>query len=225
MAKRQRKKEEDFSWLDSSGQRGRKEVDRTAIAGTIEGKAADFIDNVIQHAIKYKLVNSGALTSPEGYRTDLTTKKGLTTLEIYMIFYGLFQDRGVKGFPKSNGRNNPDAEKNAPDSPYQFKHGKMSEEGLENIKQLISSGRAKVTSKIIGNTPKVGFETKAIEETGDPLEKEAKTLAFFIKKFGIKTRPFFKDAFEEVFGPLDYEIVEAAKKEFVAKLQFLNNQK
>lgn len=214
MAKR-KKKEEDFSWLDDTGSSDYTPVDRQAISGTIEGKAADLIQKVVDNAIRYKLVGEGTLTSEKGYQTKVTKSNDLTTLEIFMIFYGLFQDRGVKGFK---------SDKNAPNSPYQFKYGKMSEDGIANIKKSITQGRMKFSSKMVRKYSKIGLETKAKEETGDPIEKEAQRMAYLIKAFGIKTRPFFKEAFEDVFGPLQYDIMKAAKKQFIARLQFLNNQ-
>lgn len=209
---------ENFEWLDETGSSSYREVDLKAIEGTIEGMAAAFIDKAVQNAIKYNLINSGTLTSEEdgkGYRTEITNENGLTTLEVFIVFYGLFQDKGVKGFKKQD---------NAPDSPYKFRHGKMSEEGLRNLRIMISEGRAKVADTTKTKYGKEGFENKAKEETGDPLDREARTLAYFIKAYGIKTRPFFTEAFNEVFGGLEMELQQGVKNEIVAKLKRLNNQ-
>lgn len=209
--------ETDLDWLDSTGDRGYKKTDREAIKNSVVGKAAALIELSIKKAIDYKLVNSGTLTSNDGYKFDAENKNGITNVDIFIIFYGLFQDRGVQGFLKQD---------NAPDSPYKFKHGKISDEGLENIKDLIKSGRAKIRDESKTKYGKIGLETKAMEETGDPIEREARTLAYFIKAYGIKTRPFFGDAYRETFGnEFNYELWEAVKKQWVAQLKKLNNQK
>lgn len=210
--------DENFEWLDETGKPGYKKVDLDAIAGTIEGKAAQFIKKAVDNAVKYKLVNTGDLTSEEdgrGYRYEISKENGLTTLEVFIVFYGLFQDKGVQGFKKQD---------NAPDSPYKFRHGKMSKEGLLNLRLMISEGRAKVMSKTVGPYKREGFETKAKAETGDPLDREARTLAYFIKAYGIKTRPFFTEAFNEVFGGFEMDLQEGVKREIIARLKSLNNQ-
>lgn len=214
---------ENLDWLDQEGKDGYTKVDRQAIAGTIEAKAADFIDRVIAKATEYKLVNRGTLTSEEGYKTSLDTEGDMTTLEIFMIFYGLFQDRGVKGFLKQD---------NAPDSPYSFKSAKFSKEGIKNLQTMLQEGKAKISGKTAAKYTKIGLETKADDfakknpEAEEPFLKEAKQMAYFITAYGIKTRPFFKEAYEETFGqPMDYEMIEAAKRQWIATLKFLNKQK
>jgi hypothetical protein len=215
-------KKNDFSWLKSIGGDGYEKIDESAIKNEADRLVAKFMKEVQKEAKRFKLKGTGALTSEEGYRIEKTSKGGLTTIEIYMIYYGLFQDRGVKGFPT----NNPVAEKNAPDSPYQFKHGKMGEDGLESIKNMILRGRAKIKKvkkyKKIKSEKK--YEADANLKSKDPVEQQAKQIAYMIKKHGIKTKPFFKNAFEKSFGKLDYALVKASQQEYITKLQIKNKQ-
>lgn len=208
-------KKDEVQWLNSLGQDGYKKVDENAIDDVMTKRVAVFLSTAQQLAIDYDLIGDGNLTSSKGYKTKTQTKGGLTTIEIYLIYYGLFQDRGVQGYQ---------AKYNAPKSPYKFRHKYMSEDGLQSIKNMITKGRAKIRN--VEKYEKVGFErkTEKIKETKDTLTKQAEDIAANIKKYGIKTKPFFRKAFEKVFGKLDYEMVEAVKKQIITRLQMKNKQ-
>ena len=65
-------------------------------------------------------------------------------LTITMLDYYDFVNEGVRGVKNSN---------NAPNSPYKFKHYRMSPEGRASIKEYILKGKAKVSNKqVMGKT-------------------------------------------------------------------------
>jgi hypothetical protein len=136
-----------------------------------------FLDILSNKIDKYKpaLISSGNLQT-KGRLQIVDDKR----VDIYLPYYYDYVNKGVKGVQ---------SQKNAPNSPYSFKHYGMSADGRKNIKDLIRRGKAMVQIK---QAP-VGREKR-----GKSLEdQKVDTLIYNIKKYGIKRRPYFDEALAE----------------------------
>lgn len=198
-------KKDTFEWLDNTGSNEYKRNDENAFRDNIEKKIERYLKQVQKAARKYKLIDKGNLVSEKGYRVERTDIDKITMLQIFMINYGLYQDKGVQGVKDSS---------NAPNSPYKFKTLGMPESAIESLSKSIKSGKKKVRNV---QYEKVGLETKASDSEGDVMS-QARSMAYMIKSYGIKTKPFFTEVFEKNFGKLTESDKEALKKSLVATL-------
>lgn len=154
-----------------------------------------FLDILSDKIDKYKpnLVNSGNLQT-KGRLQIVDDKR----VDIYLPYYYDYVNKGVKGVQ---------SQKNAPNSPYSFKHYGMSADGRKNIKDLISRGKAMVQIK---QAP-VGREKR-----GKSLEdQKVDTLIYNIKKYGIKKRPYFDEAVAEAKVEIKNTILQGYKGEII----------
>ena len=182
-----------LDYLDQLGEglEGLEEVQGNALekAGQI------FLDILSDKIDKYKpnLVNSGNLQT-KGRLQIVDDKR----VDIYLPYYYDYVNKGVKGVQ---------SQKNAPNSPYSFKHYGMSEDGRKNIKDLIRRGKAMVQIK---QAP-VGREKR-----GKSLEdQKVDTLIYNIKKYGIKKRPYFDEAVAEAKVEISRTILQGYKGEII----------
>ena len=196
---------DNFQWLDSTGSSEYNITDNQAYADATMKKISKFLIDVQKAARKYNLIGKGNLVSQKGYRVNRTDQDNITIIEIFMINYGMFQNKGVKGV---------DSISNAPNSPYQFKTYGMPKSAIDGIAASIRSGK-RMTRNV--KSKKVGLEKKSKSET-DSVMSEAKRIAYMIKKYGIKTKPFFTEAFEKSFGKLTNDEIVAFKKQLVATI-------
>ena len=133
-------------------------------------------------------------------------------LTITMLDYYDFVNEGVKGWGSS---------KNAPNSPYKFKHYRMSPEGRASIKEYILKGKAKVSNKQVMGKTVIGLERKNIKQAKKKslIDQQVDTLIYNIKKYGIKQTDYFTDAFEKVFANWEQDMAEAFGEDVKLALQ------
>jgi hypothetical protein len=158
-----------------------------------------FLDVLVKKVEKYKLVNTG----------DLTTKAkieeiGKNQVDVKLPYYYDFINKGVRG-AKS---------KQPASSPYSFKDSfSMSEEGRKNIKSLIDNGKAKL--RVVKPGKEVGLEKKRRSVADIQLD----TLIFRIKSYGIKRRPYFDEALKESKQKIIDIVGEAYGKEITISIK------
>jgi hypothetical protein len=198
-----------FEWLDNTGSDKYQEVESKGLENALQKQARRFLLKVAQNIKKYKVIGSGALLNESNMQTKYTEDRFIKTLEIFMLYYGSFQDRGVKGWGSS---------KNAPDSPYQFRTKGMDEQGRASIKKMITSGKKKVRN---AGPQRVGLESKSMAKKS-AIDIQVDQAVWNIKKYGIKKKPFFTEAFTEVFGEFDDDTLQEVGKYFVATLKKSN---
>lgn len=199
-------KDNEFDFLSGTGKETTLD-DQNAVTSVLQKKVKQFLVDVQKNARKYKLIGGGKLTSTSGYNVEVTKQGPLTTAEFYMIYYGFFQNYGVKGWGDQT---------NAPTSPYSFKTKGMDEAGRNGIRKMITSGRKKTKNV---KYKKVGLERKNKDgKTTNPIDTAVNQAVWNIKKYGIKTKPFYTEAWRKNFGKFDNEIFTAMKKVIVAEL-------
>ncbi len=132
-----------------------------------------------------------------------------TTLQIRMLDYYDFPNKGVKGVRSS---------RNAPHSPYKYKNYGMSADGRKSIKNYIRSGRAKISSTSGDKARGIGLERKGVSL----LDVQTNTLVYLIKAFGIKTTKYFDKAFDKVFKDFELVVAEAVGRDIVVTLDRIN---
>ena len=158
-----------------------------------------FLDVLVKKVEKYKLVNTG----------DLTTKAkieeiGKNQVDVKLPYYYDFINKGVRG-AKS---------KQPASSPYSFKDSfSMSPEGRKNIKSLIDNGKAKL--RVVKPGKEVGLEKKRRSVADIQLD----TLIFRIKSYGIKRRPYFDEALKESKQKIIDIVGEAYGKEITLSIK------
>ena len=151
---------------------------------------------------------TGALADSINPIVDSDGKK----LTITMLDYYDFVNEGVRGVKNSN---------NAPNSPYKFKHYRMSPEGRASIKEYILKGKAKVSNKQVMGKTVIGLERKNIKQTKKKslIDQQVDTLIYNIKKYGIKQTDYFTDAFEKVFANWEQDMADAFGEDVKLALQ------
>lgn len=137
---------------------------------------------------------------------DLISKASIDTFEnkrvINLLNYYDYVNKGVKGWGD---------ERNAPNSPYSFSNPPKTNSGgkfRENITRYIQSAKGK--SKITQSYSAYGISERKFKKisTKTPLEKAVDRAMYMIRKYGIKTNPYFDNAYEKVFTDLDVIISE-----------------
>jgi hypothetical protein len=102
----------------------------------------------------------------------------------------------------------------------------MSSEGRASLKRYILSGKAKIRSvqndKALGKGgEKIGV---AFSSKKTLIDKQVDTLAYLIKRFGIKKTNYFTDAFNKTFKSFEVDMVEAAGRDIVITFNRLNKR-
>jgi hypothetical protein len=191
-----------------SGTGESKDKFQTFVATTLlEEYAKDFI-TMLRENIKSKgVVNSGDLESNIRYEIDENGSK----MTISMLDYFDFPNIGVRGVKDS---------KNAPDSPYQFKNYGMNDEGRARIREMITSGKAKVRDTSKTRRP-IGLEKKR----KSLVDMQTDTLIYMIKKYGIKRTSYFDDAFNTVFFAFKDEMAQAYGEDFLISIELMTKKK
>jgi hypothetical protein len=102
----------------------------------------------------------------------------------------------------------------------------MSSEGRASLKRYILSGKAKVASVQNDKALGIGGEKKGVAFSNKTLiDKQVDTLAYLIKRFGIKKTNYFTDAFNKTFQTFEVDMVEAAGRDIVITFNRLNKRK
>ncbi|MFN9116260.1 MAG: hypothetical protein ACK5XN_39965 [Bacteroidota bacterium] len=148
-----------------------------------------------------QVVDSGDLTSKLSYQLV-----GNNTLQVVLPDYYDYPNKGVKGVKFS---------RNAPNSPYQFKHYRMSDEGRAKIRASIARGKMKL--RIVRNDKALGIGTE--RKRLSAAESTENTLIYMIKKYGIKATKYFDDAVKDVFKDFDIVMGEAIGADLVLNLE------
>jgi hypothetical protein len=186
-----------------------------AVNSVLEQYGAELLKNISKFGNNKGVVGSGDLLS--NIIPEIVEQNGVTTFTLRMLDYFDYPNEGVKGV---------DSSKNAPRSPYQYKNYGMSDEGRASLKRYILSGKAKITSvmndKALGKGgEKIGVRfanKKSLEE------KQVETLAYLIKRFGIKTTNYFTDAFNKTFETFEVSIAEAVGTDILITFERINKR-
>jgi hypothetical protein len=185
------------------------------VAGVLEQYGAELLTNISYFANNKGVVGSGDLL--ESMTQEVTSENGVDTFRLRMLDYYDYPNEGVKGVNSSS---------NAPGSPYQYRNYGMSSEGRASLKKYILSGKAKITSvrndKALGKGGEkigVAFSNKTL------IDQQVDTLAYLIKRFGIKKTNYFTDAFNKTFKTFEVDMVEAAGRDIVITFNRLNKRK
>jgi hypothetical protein len=191
-------------------------VEFGVVAGMLEQYGAELLTNISYFGNNKGVVGSGDLLS--SMVPEITEDNGVTTFRLRMLDYYDYPNEGVKGVNSSS---------NAPGSPYQYRNYGMSSEGRASLKKYILSGKAKITSvkndKALGKGgEKIGV---AFSNKKALIDQQVDTLAYLIKRFGIKKTNYFTDAFNKTFKSFEVDMVEAAGRDIVITFNRLNNRK
>jgi hypothetical protein len=193
---------EGLKWLQGTGSSGFAQAN---IKSGLQELAGKLLVNISKYAKERGVIDSGKLISGNNFKTTITETDTKTELDIFMLYYADFVNKGVKGVRSS---------KNAPNSPYKFKNYGMSDDGRKSIMESIKRGRMIVRDV---KYKKVGLETKR-KEKKTKIERETDQAIYMIKRFGIKQTNYLDDAFAETFKDVDATLLDALGNEIFIKL-------
>ena len=173
-------------------------LDMKGIDSVLAKYAEDFKDNLIVSINSKKINASGEME--KNITFDIVDEEGMKVMNIYVVDYAKFVDKGVKGVRSS---------KNAPNSPYKFKNYGMSASGRASIKNYILSGKAKVTATDVKRYGAVKQEKKNVSL----IDQQTEQLIYMIKRYGIKTTNFLSGTIDKTFGTLAQDIANEIGRE------------
>jgi hypothetical protein len=180
------------------------------VAQTLLGQYGQDFKILLEAYIKSRKVSATGALADNIYPTVSDDGNKLT---IEMLDYFDFPNEGVKGWGSS---------KNAPNSPYTYRRkAKTNSNGQfqASIKRYILDGKAKVSNV----KEPVGLEKRNKKKS--LLDRQADTLIYLIKRYGIKTTEYFNDAFEETFKDIDVVMGEALGIDIEMNIQSVSNKK
>lgn len=185
------------------------------VSGVLEQYSALLQTNIAKYADDRKVVGSGDLL--KSMAGEIERSPGVEIFRLRMLGYYDYPNQGVKGV---------DSSRNAPSSPYQYRHYRMSPEGYDSLKRYISSGKAKISSVRKDVALGIGLEKKGLRSGNkkSPLDKQAETLGYMIKKFGIKATNYFNLAFEETFKDFEVVMSEAVGEDIVLTFESIKKK-
>jgi hypothetical protein len=203
-------------FLSSGGDFGGTDiVEFGVVANLLEQYGAELLTNISYFGNNKGVVGSGDLLS--SMVPELTEENGIDIFRLRMLDYYDYPNEGVKGVASSS---------NAPSSPYQYRNYGVPASMKDSLKKYILSGKAKITSvrndKALGKGGEkigVAFDNKTL------IDKQVDTLAYLIKRFGIKKTNYFTDAFNKTFKTFEVDMVEAAGRDIVITFNRLNKRK
>ena len=183
-------------------------VDFGEVTTALQKIAADFATRIEQNINTYKLIASGDLAK----KIIIETSDDGKTVNIIMQDYYDYVNQGVKGVTSS---------RNAPNSPYQYKHYRMNAEGRASIKQYISSGRAKIRTVQNDKALGIGLERKGVNVTKKKalIDTQVDTMIYYIKKYGLKATNYFTKAYEETLKDFDIVMAKAVERSIIITLK------
>lgn len=188
-----------LDFLNETGTTQYQKVDMKGVDAILLEYANKFKTNLVASINRHQVTASGDMQSDDNLYFDLVEESnGSTTLNIHVVEYAKFVDKGVKGWGSS---------KNAPRSPYSFHNpAKTSSNGefRKSIKRYIESGKAKVRVSDVKKYGAVGGEVKKL-----PLiDLKVNKLMYLIRRFGIKTTNFLQQPIEQSFVGLEKKIAD-----------------
>lgn len=180
-------------FVQRSGSTSFQRLDLKSLDALLAEYAENYKDALIAEINRKQITASGEME--KNITFTLKDKQGIKVLEIYMVDYAKFIDKGVKGWGSS---------KNAPSSPYKFKTKGMNQEGRNSIRRYIESGKAKVSSLDVKRYGAVKGEKKS----KSLIDARVDTLVYLIKKYGIKTKNFIDKPLKDTFKDLEVKIAD-----------------
>ena len=187
-----------------------------AVNSILEQYGAELLKNISKFGNNKGVVGSGELLS--NLIPEIVEQDGVTTFTLRMLDYYDYPNQGVKGV---------DSSKNAPTSDYQYKNYGMSESGRASLKKYIQSGKAKITSVMNDKALGKGGEKIGVSFASKKtlIDRQVDTLAYLIKRFGIKTTNYFTDAFNKTFENFEISVAEAVGTDILITFERLNLNK
>lgn len=183
-------------FVQKSGSTAFQKLDLKALDSLLAQYAEQFKDDLIANIERKQITASGEME--KNITFTLKDKNGIKVLEIYLVDYAKFVDKGVKGWGSSS---------NAPSSDYSFANPAKSDSRgkfRENIKRYILSGKAKVRSLDVKRYGAVKGETKGVKL----IDRRVNTMMYLIRKYGIKTTNFLKETTDKTFKDLEVKIAD-----------------
>lgn len=169
-------------------------LDLKGIDSVLADYAEKFKDNLIVTINSKRINASGEME--KNITFDIVDEKGVKVMNIYVVDYAKFVDKGVKGWGSF---------KNAPNSPYSYrKKAKTSSNGKfrESIKNYILSGKAKVVATDVKTYGAVKYEKKHLSL----IDQQTEQLMYLIHRYGIKTTNFLTGTIDKTFGTLAQDL-------------------
>jgi hypothetical protein len=170
------------------------------ISNVLEQYGNLFLENIDKYADELSVTSSGSLL--KSMSAEIKDSNNIKSFTLKLLDYYDYPNEGVKGVDSSN---------NAPDSPYQYKNYGMPPEALSSLKKYILSGKAKIASVKNDKALGIGQEKKGLKQRDKKalIERQVLTMAYLIKKYGIKATHYFDLAFEDTFKDFDDVMTEA----------------
>lgn len=188
-----------LDFLNDTGTTQYQKVDMKGVDAILLEYANKFKSNLIASIKTHQVTASGRMQSDDNLYFNLVEESdGSKTLNIHVVEYAKYVDKGVKGWGSS---------KNAPYSPYSFSNpAKTSSNGQfrRNIKEYIESGKAKVRVSDVRKYGAVGGEKKKLSL----IDLKVNKLMYLIRRFGIKTTNFLQQPIEQSFKGLEKKIAD-----------------
>jgi hypothetical protein len=187
----------------------------SVVNSVLEQYGAELLTNIDKFAKGKSITASGDLLS--NMIPEIVEENGVTIFRLRMLDYYDYPNEGVKGVNSSE---------NAPNSPYQYKNYGMPASGRASLKRYILSGKAKVSSVMNDKALGIGGERKGVRfaEKKSLIDRQVDTLAYLIKRFGIKTTNYFTDAFNETFKNFEVKMAEALETDIVITFERINKR-
>lgn len=188
-------------------------VEFGVVAGVLEQYGEELLKNISYFGNNKGVVGSGDLLS--NLTPEIESGNGLSIFRLRMLDYYDYPNEGVKGVRSS---------RNAPNSPYQYKNYGMPESGRASLKRYIQSGKAKITSVMNDKALGKGGEKIGVSFSGKGtlIDRQVDTLAYLIKRFGIKATNYFTDAMNKTFQDFEVKMVEAVERDVIITFERIN---
>lgn len=202
--------------LSSGFDFGGEDIVEFGVVNSVLGQySADLLTNIDKYAKGKGITSSGDLLS--NMIPEIVEENGVTIFRLRMLDYYDYPNEGVKGVRSSQ---------NAPNSPYQYKNYGMPDSGRASLKKYIQSGKAKISSVMNDKALGIGGEKKGVRfaEKKTLIDRQVDTLAYLIKRFGIKTTNYFTDAFNETFKNFEVKMAEALETDIVITFERINKR-
>ena len=184
-----------------SGAGNYQKLDLKGIDSVLAKYAEEFKDNLIVSINSKRINASGEME--KNITFDIIDEQGMKVMNIYVVDYAKFIDKGVKGWGSS---------KNAPTSPYSYGNpAKRSSNGQfrKSIKNYILSGKAKVVATDVKKYGAVKYEKK----NKSLIDQQTDQLMYLIRRYGIKTTNFLSGTIDKTFGTLAQDIANEIGRE------------
>lgn len=208
-------KEEGLSFIDSTGDDSFSLSNIKKGNESIEDLAALFLLKIQEKAKDKLIIDTGEMISGDNFKQTISTTPDTTELEMFMVYYADFVNKGVKGFIDDS---------NAPNSPYSYKRIGIAKEGREKILKRVESGKMKIsdTSKTKYGLEKLENKALKTPNQSEINKREAERIAYLISAYGIKTTNFIDEAWKEWKKELPKNLSKVARIILIESLKKIN---